>query len=163
MELRKSWDLRKIVVVGYFVLFLIYILIGLTPAEATNYKPDTEIEIPAIGLSSDVISLKMDGPRLQTPDDVVGSFSRSKNKTFLVGHASGIFSNLVDVKIGDEITYDLLTYIVKKVEIVEKSQINMDLLLLPEDVDTIVIMTCAGEELGGGDATHRLIITAEVE
>ena len=36
----------------------------------------------------------------------------------------------------------------------------MDEVLAPTEQNTLVIMTCAGEDLGGGDATHRLIVTA---
>ena len=33
-------------------------------------------------------------------------------------------------------------------------------ILKREEKDTIVIMTCAGELLDGGDATHRFMVTA---
>ena len=36
----------------------------------------------------------------------------------------------------------------------------MPKLLSASNEKTIVIMTCAGEDLGKGDATHRLILTA---
>ena len=39
-------------------------------------------------------------------------------------------------------------------------KIDMDKLLKTSRQDTVVIMTCAGKLLDGGDATHRLIITA---
>ncbi len=45
----------------------------------------------------------------------------------------------------------------------EKSMISMSELLKADDKETIVIMTCAGESLENGDATHRLIVTAVAE
>lgn len=159
--MRRSWDARKIVVVGYFALLLVYLLIGLTPARAAEYEAATEMRISKIGLVTDVVPMQIERGVLTTPDSVVGSYSRALNKTFLVGHSSDVFSGLELVEVGDEIVYDLVSYTVKKVEVLKKSEINMDLLLLPEYKDTIVVMTCAGEMLSGGDATHRLIITAE--
>ena len=32
-----------------------------------------------------------------------------------------------------------------------------------EEKDTLVLMTCAGEDLGNGDSTHRLLVTATAE
>mgnify|MGYP003312839861 CR=1 FL=1 len=45
----------------------------------------------------------------------------------------------------------------------EKSMINMAEILQEEDKDTLVLMTCAGEDLGNGDSTHRLLVTATGE
>ena len=160
MELRKSLDFRKIVIVLYFVAFGIYLLVGLAPAEAADLVVATEIEIHAIDLKSDVTMLEMKDHELTTPDDIVGGYTRAKNKTFLVGHSTGVFSRLNQLGVGEEIIYDLVKYTVTKVEILEKSEISMNKLLLPAEKDTIVLMTCAGELLDGGDATHRLIITA---
>lgn len=37
----------------------------------------------------------------------------------------------------------------------------MNAILSSSEVETLVIMTCAGTPLPGQDATHRLVITAE--
>lgn len=163
MELKKALDFRKIVMILYFGALVIYLLIGLMPAKATALDVATEIEIPVVGISSDVTMLRLQNYKLDTPDEIVGAYTRAKNKTFLVGHSTGVFAGLENLKIGDEIIYDLMKYIVKKVEILEKTEISMDKLLLPAEKDTIILMTCAGESLGDRDATHRLIITAEVQ
>lgn len=163
MEIGRSWDLRKVVAAVYVGLLCMYLLLGLTPAQATEYEAATSIEIPSIGLVADVELMKMKNGKLATPDDAVGGYSGAANKTFLVGHVSNVFRDLQDVRVGDEIVYDLVRYNVSKVEVLKKSDINMDLLLLPEEKDTIVVMTCAGERISAGDATHRLIITASVE
>ena len=160
MELKKSWDFRKFMVGAFFAMLTLYLLIGLTPAKATEVDAVTEIKIPKISLSSDVALLTMNQGVLKTPDTVVGSHSRNKNKTFLVGHSTGVFSDLDKLELGDEIYYDLVSYTVVNIDVLQKSDISMDRLLAPADIDTIVVMTCAGELLSGGDASHRLIITA---
>lgn len=165
MELRKSFDLRKVTISTYFVLMAIYVLFGFTPtaAEATKYEVSAELAIPSIGLTSDVTALRLHEGNLDTPDTIVGSFSNAENKVFLVGHRAGVFHDLENIKVGDEIIYDYETFVVKKTEVLEKAAISMDALLKAADTKTLVIMTCAGEDLPNGDATHRLIITASVQ
>lgn len=165
MELRRSFDLRKVTILTYFVLMAFYVLFGFTPTpvEATKYEVSSELTIPSIGLSSDVTSMKLYDGQLDTPDTIVGSFSNAENKTFLVGHRKGVFSELENVEVGDEIIYDYTTYVVQKTEVLAKDEISMNALLRAEDVETLVVMTCASEDLPGGDATHRLIITASVQ
>ncbi len=133
------------------------------PAEAVQTNILSRLEIPSINLSTDAIKLEKNGGNLRTPDNLVGSYSEFQNKVFLVGHVSGVFSNLDDLIIGDEIIYSDIKYAVTSIEVTEKTEINMDLLLLPEENPTIVLMTCADEMLSDGDATHRLIITAEAK
>ncbi len=164
MELKKSVDVRKVVISVYLLLIGVYLAVGFTPskAEAFNYEISSELQIPSIGLTSDVTTLKMRDGQLNTPDSIVGSFSREKNKVFLVGHAGTVFQNLKDLKVGDEIFYDITKYTAKNIEILPKNEINMDEILQTADSETLVIMTCAGESLGRGDATHRLIVTATV-
>ena len=162
MELRKSVDIRRVAIVMAFLMVLTYLGIGFStsPAEATKYEISTEITIPAINLESDVTALKLRDGKLDTPDTIVGSFSRANNKIFLVGHATTVFRDLKNLKMEDEIIYDYTTYIVQNIEVLEKAEISMNGLLKEAEVDTLVIMTCFGEMLPGGDATHRLIITA---
>lgn len=162
MELKKSFDIRKIIIPLYVVSFLIYLMFGLLPAEATQYTIATKLEIPRIGLVSDVATLKLKNHVLETPADIVGSFTREENKVFLFGHVGTVFEKLSDLAVGDEIIYNSMIYYVESMMIVEKSMINMDEILRSEDEKTIVLMTCAGEELTNGDATHRLIVTAKV-
>ena len=44
----------------------------------------------------------------------------------------------------------------------EKADVDMNKMLAPAEKDTLVIMTCAGMDLGNGDATHRLVLTATI-
>lgn len=163
MELRRRLDLRMVLAGLYVFLLGIYIIVGLQPADATKLEVATELSIPAIDLTSDVTNLKLNGTKLDTPATIVGSYSQAENKTLLIGHSTTVFENLNQVQIGDEIDYDGKKYVVKKSEILAKAEIDMGELLAGAETDTLVVMTCAGELLGGGDATHRLIITATID
>ena len=44
MELKKTFDFRKIVIVSYFVLLAVYLVVGLLPAGATSVDIITDIE-----------------------------------------------------------------------------------------------------------------------
>ena len=162
MEIKAKLDFRRILALLYVVCFGIYLVVGLTPAEAAHYNVITEIKIPAIQLESEVAALKLENRRLETPAEIVGSFSRAENKTLLIGHASTVFNNLSEVEVGDEIFYDGKVYLVGKIETVPKEEVKMEELLDAAEVDTLVMMTCAGEDLGNGDSTNRLILTAEI-
>ena len=163
MELKKRLDLRAVLAVLYVTAFLAYVIFGLQPAEAAqSYEVSAELNIPSIGLISDVTTLELENRELKTPDEIVGSFSRSKNKTLLIGHSSTIFQNLNQIRLNDEIFYNNNKYIVKKITIAEKAAVDMSELLMRADQDTLTIMTCAGANLSNGDATHRLLVTAVI-
>lgn len=161
MELRRSRDIRKLIIVTYFSLFLIYLFIGFLPADATDYNISARVSIPSIDLMSDVTTLEVENRSLKTPDTIVGSYSNANNKTLLIGHASTVFHDLSKVSVGDAIWYDGHGYVVSDRGVYAKRDIRMEDVLKTEPEDTLVIMTCAGEDLGGGDATHRLILTAK--
>lgn len=165
MELRRTWrslDLRAVCTIAYVVVVAVYLIVGLTPARAADYEITTDMQIPAIGLASDVTTVRLDDNRLDTPDTIVGRYAPLKNKTLLFGHSSTVFSDLKDIELGDEVFYDDARYVVNKIETLAKAEISMSKLLAEAKVETIVIMTCAGEDLGNGDATHRLLVTATV-
>ncbi|MBQ9018442.1 class F sortase [Candidatus Saccharibacteria bacterium] len=166
MRIHKSWrsfDYRKVFTIFYVLGVIAYIAVGLSGAKATEYEAATDIEIPSIGLTSDVVTMHVTDRQLNTPDYIVGRYSESLNKTLLVGHSSTIFANLHQVSLGDAIIYDGDRYIVSDIATQAKLDISMAEVLAPADRGTIIIMTCAGEDLGGGDATHRLIITAVLD
>ena len=166
MELKQSFykmSAGKLFFLAYFVCFAIFLAIGLRPAEAIDLEVSATLIIPAIGLESDVTTLSVKEHRLETPDYIAGSFSRFKNKTLLIGHSSTVFSKLKDLKVGNKIVYAGTKYQIVKIETMKKSEISMHDILADTDKRTIILMTCAGESLGGQDATHRLIITAEAE
>lgn len=160
MELKRHLDLRY-VFVGLYVLFIVvYVVIGLQSADAIDYEISADLEIPAIGLESGVTKLTLQDGRLNTPDTIVGSFSRAEHTTLLIGHSTTVFRHLDSVRVSDEIKYDYESYYVTNIEVEPKAGISMSKLLKDSSADTLVLMTCAGELLDNGDATHRLIITA---
>ena len=160
MELRRRGDPRLVFLVLSLLLAAIYIIVGLQPAEAANYEVTTKLAIPEISLNVDVTALELNNGKLDTPDAIVGSYTRAKNKTLLIGHSTTVFQNLDQVKLGNTINYDGQLYRVVARDMIQKADVEMQQVLAGTDKDTIVIMTCAGQLLGGGDATHRLIITA---
>lgn len=160
MELKKNLSLRKIFTVLYIVSFLTYVAFSFTFSDGVAYTFDGGLVIPSINLTSGVTKLHLKDHKLNTPDTIVGSYSPHANKTFLIGHSSTVFKNLDQVKVGDEISYNNIKYLISKMEVYEKSDINMNEVLKSEEKDTIIIMTCAGEPMGEKDATHRLIVTA---
>ena len=163
MELRKHLSPKSVFVGLYVLFFVIYIVVGLQPAEATqSYEISTTLNIPSINLNTDVANLKLESHKLETPSDIVGRFQRAENKTLLIGHSTTVFQNLDKLQIGEEVIYDGTIYYIYSSEVVEKTAIDMNELLAKTDQDTLVIMTCAGTNLGNGDATHRLIVTALV-
>ncbi len=163
MELkRRRFDIRKIVTVLYVVAFLAYLIVGLQPAEAVQYDVSSRIEIPSIGLSSDVTRMRLVEHKLATPDTIVGSYTQAYHKTLLVGHASTVFSDLNLVEVGEKIYYGGKEYVVNKIEFYRKEDVEMDKVLMGADNDTIIVMTCAGK-LYGTDASHRLLVTATAE
>lgn len=160
MELKKHLNWRYVFVSLYVILFAVYLIVGLQPAQASDYEVSGELMIPGIGLESEVVKVDMRERKLETPDTVVGSYTSAENKTLLVGHSTTVFTDLDKVKLGNEMLYNGVTYKVKKIETSVRERVHMNELLKREDEDTLVIMTCAGELLGNGEATHRLIVTA---
>lgn len=163
MELRRRLDLRGVLTGIYVLAALIYVVCGLQPADATNYEIATELTIPGIGLEADVTKLQLEEHELKTPDTIVGSFSNAEHKTLLIGHASTAFRKLAAAAVGEAVYYDEDKYVITEINVMAKESIDMSEVLAAAETDTLVMMTCAGEDLGGGDATHRLIITAAVE
>lgn len=160
MELKRHLDLRYLFVSLYFVAFAIYLLIGLQPVGATNYNISSELMIPRIGLKTDVASLNLRDGNLDTPESIVGSFSKYPRKTLLIGHSTTVFQRLNDVEANDSIILDGNKYHIVSKYVTPKSDISMTELLRDSGRNTIVLMTCAGELIGNGDATHRLIVVA---
>lgn len=154
---------KQLFIGAFIIVFAIYFIIGFQPAEATiDYPVTATVEIPDIGLSSNVASLKLENNELHTPDFIVGSFQR-KNKTLLIGHSSTIFQNLHKISENSKIFYNGKTYQVKSRTIIDKNFIDMtDLLFSADDSpETLVLMTCIGQKLNNNSSTHRLIIYAE--
>lgn len=157
----KRPSFKLILAVFYTSFFATYLYFGFQPiAEATSYEINGELAISSINLNSDVAELDIESGKLNTPTELVGSYSIAKNKTLLIGHAAGVFKDLDRVKIGDQITYDGQSYKVISSEVVAKESVNMERILANTKRPVLKIMTCAGELYNNGDASHRLIVTA---
>lgn len=159
---RQPKRLRFVITTLYAVFFAVYIFIGLQPAEAKSYDISGSLKIPEISLDIGVTTLELNERKLETPETIVGSYSRNPNKTLLIAHSTTAFKNLKKLKIGAEITYNDKTYRVLDKKTYEKSEINMTKLLKAAEKDTLILMTCSGKPIGELDATHRLIVTAEL-
>lgn len=160
-----SWSKRatKVFFAGFFLIMLpIYLYLGFQPADAYSSAERTTLSINSIKLNTPVVGLEMKNRQLVAPGKIAGSFSQHTNKELIIGHSSTVFQNLHQVELGDRITYHDVHYKVTTIETLLKSHINMAKILAPASTQTIIIMTCAGESLPDQDATHRLIITAEV-
>lgn len=160
MELKRRFSFRRLFTAIYIVSFLVYIGFYVVSPDGIAYMFDGGLLIPAIDLTSGVTKLELKNNRLDTPDSIVGSYSRNTNKTLLIGHSSTVFKNLDKVNVNDTITYNNTEYIITNVETFKKSDISMKNILKSEAKDTLILMTCAGEPVGEKDATHRLIVTA---
>ena len=106
MELKKHLNSRVIFVSLYVFAFIAYIIYGLQPARAVNNDITASLSIPGISLAADVVNLEVQNGRLDTPDTIVGSYSRNQNKTLLIGHSTTVFSRLHEVRLGDELEYN---------------------------------------------------------
>lgn len=162
MELKRRIRPELVFISIYILMAVVYFWVGFQPAGAKNYDVAAVLNIPSIGLTSDVTELRLEDHRLETPDTIVGSYESAKNKNLLIGHSSTVFADLHELQVGDLIYYGDKTYSVAEMAIFAKEDISMRDLLKASDLDTLVIMTCAGQDLGGGDSTHRLIVTATV-
>lgn len=161
--LRWSTRTVKVVTAGFFMIFLpLYFFFGFQPVNEVDAANYPELRIPSIELQAPVKPVAVHERQLEVPDTIAGSYSSHNNKTLLVGHSSTIFKNLHEVENGSLIIYNNHNYRVTKVETYPKTDISMSKILADAEVDTIIIMTCAGEPLPNQDATHRLLITAEI-
>ncbi len=153
----------KLFVAFFLALMLpIYVYIGLQPAPIANAASYPQLEISSINLKTPVASIALIDRQLTAPATIAGVYQSAINKTFIIGHSSTVFKNLSHAQVGDTIAYDEQTYIIKNIETLQKSDIDMREILQPESTETMIIMTCAGEPLPNQDATHRLIITANL-
>ncbi len=157
---RRHFDIRSAFVLITICVTTVYFVVGLSPVRATDYDVATTLEIPSIELNSDVTKLSLTDDGLKTPDTIVGSYTRGNNNTLLIGHSTTVFEDLDKVKLGESIIYNEKTYKVVEISLSRKEDIVMSEIIRGQKEDTLMLMTCAGTLLDGGDATHRLIIRA---
>lgn len=143
-------------------VFPAYIFFGAhTNAFAIPANINGQLSIPQLNLSTAVQELKLKDNRFETPDYIAGAYTGRHNNTFIIGHSTTVFQPLTQIQIGYSVNYNGDTYLVNGISVMDKNSIQMSRVLASHDRPTLVIMTCAGESLGAGDYSHRLIITAE--
>ena len=130
-------------------------------ASATSYDIIGTLTIPSAGVSSQVATVEIEDSTLEAPGEIIGSYSRYAGKTFLFAHSTTAFKNLHLANVGDTLYYAGRAYTIVNIETKAKADISMTDILSATDTDTLILMTCSGEDLGGGDFTHRLIVTAQ--
>lgn len=163
MRIKRGFDYRIIFTAIYIVVAFACFAHGLKPAGATRHENFSYLGIPSVGLLSGVESLHLDNNTLRTPDLDVGSYTKkNSNRTLLLGHSTTVFRGLKDILLGQYIIYNGGVYRINSISLSKKSEINMNKLLSNDGsgIDTLVVMTCAGELYENGDASHRLILTA---
>ena len=159
------WEKRAIRVffVGFFTIMLpVYIFIGMQPVASINTEDLPTLSIPSSSLDTPVSQVELVNRELVAPANIAGSYSNTENKVFIIGHSSTVFRNLEKIELNNILTYNDEKYQVTAVQILPKSSISMSEILSSSEIPTIIIMTCAGENLPNQDATHRLIVTAEI-
>lgn len=146
--------------ISYFVIaagFSIYVFMPKI-ADATS---EERLFMPSISLIARVRDIQQENKTLIAPDTIAGAYKSTPRKTVIIGHSSTIFKDLKNLSYEDTFTFDNKKYQITKMEIVEKSTIDMGSIVKDTQNNTVVLMTCYGDPLGDQDYTHRLIITAE--
>lgn len=129
--------------------------------KSADASSEERLFIPTIGLVARVKDIDRTGNQLIAPDEIAGAYQPTIHKTVIIGHSSTIFKDLKNIKNDDTFTFDNRSYKVKTTEVMRKSSVDMADIVSETSKNTIIMMTCSGEPLGGQDYTHRLIITAE--
>ena len=165
VRVKSSFKLKRPKIGLIFGIIYFLVAAGLTayffipkPVDASS---DERLFIPSIGLVARVENIKRQGNTLKSPDYIAGAYFATEHKTVIIGHSSTIFKNLHNIKVGDKFNFDNKGYAVKKIEILEKSVIDMNEIVAETEDNTLVLMTCYGESLGGQDFSHRFIVTAK--
>lgn len=119
-------------------------------------KPDWTLSIPEIDFEQQMLPIVRQGANLPVPDSNPGYYSETEGNLFIVGHNGSAFNRLAELpkKIYIYRNNSPNEYSLKNFETLPAYEINMDSLL---EYQGIVVMTCAGEKLGG-NYTYRLIL-----
>lgn len=144
----------------YFALIAGFTTYTFMPKSA-DASSEERLFMPSIGLIAQVKDIERTGNQLIAPDEIAGAYSATNHKTVIIGHSSTVFKDLKNVKKSDEFTFDNAKFVVKEVETLPKSLVDMEEIVKETKTNTIILMTCSGEPLGGQDYSHRLIIKAE--
>lgn len=152
----------------YLLAIPAFIIFGLQTADTSAEVRASEIaaaeeylSIRSISLETPLARVELKDNVLNAPQYIAGAYHSHENKTLIIGHSLTIFENLNKIAFGDQIDYEDATYVVTNLETLAKSDIKMSEILKNESEPTLILMTCAGEQLSGVDFSHRLIVTAK--
>lgn len=156
---------KKISIIAGFLYFAV--IAGFTAyvfmPKIADASSEERLFIPSIGLIARVKNIEKTGNQLVAPDTIAGAYQPTNHKTVIIGHSTTIFKDLKDLKEENTFKFDNKTYKIKTREIIKKSLVDMEEITSETKNNTVVLMTCYGDSLGGQDYSHRLIITAEEE
>lgn len=169
----RSWTRGSLIasfLAFYCLIIPVYFFLGFQPSTSVSAVSSPEsssiLEIPSLSLSEEIIDVRLEGDSLDTPPFSVGRYIRTTEKdkksisrTFLFGHSTTVFSSLKNIKSGAAIILDGKYYLVENIADLPVEEIDMRSLLAPREVDSIVLMTCSGEEKNG-KYPKRLLIEA---
>ena len=144
----------------YFAAIAGFVAYAFMPKSA-DASSEERLFIPSISLIARVKDIERTGSKLIAPDEIAGAYQPTNHKTVIIGHSSTIFRDLNKIGDEDHFTFDSKEYKITSREVLPKSLISMEEIVSETEVNTVVLMTCAGEPLGGQDYSHRLVIIAE--
>lgn len=144
----------------YFAVIAGIVTYAFMPKSA-DASSEERLYMPSIGLIARVKNIERTGNQLIAPDEIAGAYKATNHKTVLIGHSSTIFKDLKNVKYADEFTFDSTKYSVQEIRTIPKNLVDMEDIVSETEKNTLILMTCSGEPLGGQDYSHRLVIKAE--
>lgn len=151
------------------------------PSKAIIGSVPIKLDIPAIGVRSEVIPVGVDqDQQVEIPEDIsqVGWYrfgatpGTGVGSSVIVGHRDGrnfglgAFYTLKNLKVGDPISVtneagDLITYKVSGVESVKKSKLPLRELFREDGAETLTLISCIGDYEPGVGYEANIIVSAE--
>ena len=136
--------------------------INSTATSTTTNAASSGLSIPALGISSPLISSSLSNNELSVPDYGVSVYG-----SLYMGHSSGVFAKLPSASVGQNLQIGSSTYIISSVQNYQPVWANRkgvgnysmrQLINLGEN--QVVLMTCSGSYQAGFGWTHRTLVFA---
>ena len=136
-----------------------------TSSSAVTPTAGANLVIPSLGIATSVSASNLSNHELSVPSSSVSYYG-----TLLMGHSSGVFTNLPRAGVGQEITYNGRTYVIDSVRAnlpvsSDRQKVgNYSMYVLTNlGANRIVLMTCAGSYQAGFGYTHRTLVFATLQ
>ena len=96
-----------------------------------------------------------------------GTMPGNTGTAVLDAHNTAAFKNLKNVPVGSDIYIltqkgKIMHFVVREAQVYSMKTLKPSTLFAQAGHPQINLITCAGKNLGGGDATHRLIVSAQL-